>query len=173
MARSRQQATPQQIDVLVRRSKAVALRKSGLNYRMVAAQIVQEYGEDNLPKNYDSRYAWADIQEALLEIRTTLNEDVETLRGLELDRLDDLYQLAYKAARKGQLGGIDRALRVMERRARLKGLDLPIKVAQTDDKGDPLPEKTDDQLVERMMILMALADRRREDGVVPSEELDA
>ena len=56
-------------------------------------------------------------------------EEAVHVRDLELQRLDDLYLIAYRAIIDGyDLAGIDRCLRIMERRAKLLGLDLPAKV---------------------------------------------
>jgi hypothetical protein len=56
-------------------------------------------------------------------------EEAVHVRDLELQRLDDLYLIAYRAIIDGNdLAGIDRCLRIMERRAKLLGLDAAEKV---------------------------------------------
>jgi len=50
---------------------------------------------------------------------------VEEARNVELQRLDNLQLGIWEDACKGKLSAIDRVLRIMERRARLLGLDKP------------------------------------------------
>lgn len=56
----------------------------------------------------------------------TLQEPADELRRIELDRLDALWRPMFKLATSGQQGShayVDRCLRIMERRARMEGLD--------------------------------------------------
>lgn len=56
-------------------------------------------------------------------------EEAVQVRDLELHRLDELYLIAYHAISDGNdLAGIDRCLRIMERRAKLLGIDAAAKV---------------------------------------------
>jgi hypothetical protein len=55
-------------------------------------------------------------------------EEAAVIRDIELQRLDDLYQIAWIEANAGNIAAIDRCLRVMERRAKLLGLDAPEKI---------------------------------------------
>jgi hypothetical protein len=50
------------------------------------------------------------------------------VRDLELQRLDALYLKAWEAVEEGDLPSIDRCLRIMERRAKLLGLDAAEKI---------------------------------------------
>lgn len=61
----------------------------------------------------------------------TLREPAEELRTLELERLDDMTLPLMAQAKKGNQGAVDRLLRIMERRAKLLGLDAPVKIAAT------------------------------------------
>lgn len=53
----------------------------------------------------------------------TLQQPAAELRELELDRLDRLQVRVWGKAIEGNVGAIDRVPRIMERRARLLGLD--------------------------------------------------
>ncbi|MFB6581666.1 hypothetical protein ACFCYC_30405 [Streptomyces sp. NPDC056402] len=65
------------------------------------------------------------------------------MRALEADRLDRLFLVAYrKVVRDQDLTAIDRALRVMERRARLLGLDMPTRTELTGPEGGPVQVAT-------------------------------
>lgn len=60
------------------------------------------------------------VRKALAERQA---EDIDTLRALEADRLDALQAAHWDLAMAGDPGATNSILRVMERRARLFGLD--------------------------------------------------
>lgn len=76
------------------------------------------------------------VTKTLAEIRSRTAEDVEHVRELELHRLDALLKGLWQSASKGSVNAVDRALKIMERRARLLGLDAPTKLASTNPAGD-------------------------------------
>lgn len=120
-----------------RDAAACRLRAQGLTY----PDIARELGFGNAGHAYQS------VQRALVAI---VQEPAEELRRIELDRLDMLWRTALEVMRdthlmtqhgrvvefRGvplkdpgpKLAAIDRLLKVMERRARLLGLDSPKQV---------------------------------------------
>ena len=60
-------------------------------------------------------------------------EEASKVRDLELQRLDALYLVAYAEVEDGNIPAIDRCLRIMERRAKLLGLDAAEKVEHSGD----------------------------------------
>ena len=52
-------------------------------------------------------------------------ENARTVRDLEVKRLDNIMIRRYPQAMDGNQGAVDRMLRIMERRAKLLGLDAP------------------------------------------------
>jgi hypothetical protein len=52
--------------------------------------------------------------------------------------------------RKGDVRSIEAGIRVMERKARLLGLDMPTKVAMTDPDGQGIPLETVRRVMERV-----------------------
>lgn len=68
------------------------------------------------------------VTEELRKIRDKLAEETSEVKTLELQRLDKLFDIAFKKADAGNLPAIDRCIRIMERRARLLGLDMPEKM---------------------------------------------
>jgi hypothetical protein len=52
----------------------------------------------------------------------------QEIRSVEVKRLDALLVMSWKRAAQGDLGAVDRILRIMERRARLLGLDSPERI---------------------------------------------
>lgn len=65
------------------------------------------------------------------EIANIPRSVVDEARRLEESRLDTMLTAVWPAVLRGQLGAIDRALAISTRRARLLGLDAPVKVTGT------------------------------------------
>jgi hypothetical protein len=95
-----------------RRIKALDLRKSGATYAAIAKALQISNGQ-----------AHADVQHSLFQLNQLEKETVEELRRLELERLDMMTLAIAGDVRRGDLHSIDRMLRIMERRAKLLGLD--------------------------------------------------
>ena len=62
----------------------------------------------------------------LSEHRDTITETLIEVAEIELARLDDLLGAVWEKAKAGSLESIDRALKIMDRRARMLGLDKEI-----------------------------------------------
>lgn len=98
--------------------RALELRKAGLTYQKIADAL----GYAN-PMG-----AWKAVNSAL---KKTLQEPSDDLRKMEVERLDAMLFALYPSAMKGMQGAVDRILRIMERRAKLLGLDAPTKTDVT------------------------------------------
>jgi transcriptional regulator len=115
-----------------RRVRALQLRILGLSYRRIAAEL-----------NVSEAQSFRDVQSELDRLAKQAQENAEQLRTLELRRLDEMQaaiapQLFPAKGNNANLGAIDRALRIMERRARLLGLDAPEKKEMSGADGSPL-----------------------------------
>ncbi|MGR3872666.1 hypothetical protein ACUXZZ_29425 [Streptomyces graminifolii] len=160
-----------------RRSDAIDLRLAGVDWLTIARKLAadptinsdgiaypQGYGVERYRKNQDSptnealiHAACRDVRTALADRRAELNDDVDELRALEADRLDRLFFVAYKKAVRDQdLAAIDRTLRIMERRARLLGLDMPVRTELSGPDGGPL--EVENVTVDELDALIALTD---------------
>jgi hypothetical protein len=69
-----------------------------------------------------------DVRRTLEALQRTAIHDLELYRQLELVRLDQLLQGVWVAAVEGNPGAVALALRILERRAKLLGLDAPTKI---------------------------------------------
>ena len=94
--------------------QALDLRKAGVSYEQIARAC-----------GYASRSgAYQAVQR---ELQRTMQEPADDVRQLELMRLDDLYRAMVPKALKGDKDStwyVDRCLAIMDRRARLLGLDM-------------------------------------------------
>lgn len=101
-----------------RRAKAIRLKIDGYTY----TEIAEELG-------YSSRgSANSDIRRALEKHVIEEGLAVEAWRELELARLDVLQKAIWPEAMKGSPRAIETALKILDRRAKLLGLDSAIKL---------------------------------------------
>lgn len=95
-----------------RERRALELRKQGMTYDKIA----QELGFANRSSARDC------VQRCLAR---TVREPADEVRQLECERLDALLQALWPRAMEGNTRSVEVALQVMDRRARLLGLDMP------------------------------------------------
>ena len=92
-------------------ARVLNLRRAGATYEQIAAQL-------GISKTQVALV----VKDGLEEV--TREPAVQVLQ-LELDRLDALFLGVYDKGRKGSVAHIDRALKIMARRAKYLGLDTP------------------------------------------------
>lgn len=107
------------VTALHRQQRAVELRRAGCSYREIGKAI-----------GIGTTSAHRLVSQAVAEARNAVADDVNEMRALELSRLDALLGGLWADARRGHLGAIDRVLKIMERRAKLLGLDAPARVSR-------------------------------------------
>lgn len=103
---------------LDQQAKAMELRRMGYGYQKIA---------DQLDCSVSTAYGY--IKEALTETKQQIEGDALELKAEEISRLDGMLQGIWQEARKGNYGSIDRVLKIMERRARMLGLDAPVRAS--------------------------------------------
>lgn len=118
---------------LDRQRQSLELRRAGLGYEAIGAKL-------GLSKSQAHRLVVA----ALAEAREQVAASADDLRAEEVSRLDAMLTGLWPSARNGAVSSIDRVLKVMERRARLLGLDAPEKRELTGKGGEPLVPATVD-----------------------------
>lgn len=107
-------SVPAQINLTLEQREALELRAAGATFEEIGEH--QGVNKSTAKRRVDAALA------------ATLREPAEELRQVELHRLDRLFTMAYRRASqggKGQMFAIDRCLTIMERRAKLLGLDAP------------------------------------------------
>jgi hypothetical protein len=105
----------QRAAVAQRRRQAIALRLGGADLQTIADRL-----------GYSSRAAVSvDIQRAHEAALREAGADIEVWRALELGRLDRLQLAVWSSAMGGNCRAADVALRIIDRRCRLLGLDAP------------------------------------------------
>jgi len=95
-----------------REEQSLALRLTGATYRQIGSELgITEQG------------AHAAVMRALKRLNERIAEGAEEVRQLELGRLDALLEAVWPRATMGKVDAVDRALKIMARRAALLGLD--------------------------------------------------
>jgi hypothetical protein len=115
--------SPVRTEAAFKQSLAMRLRVKGYDYATIAEKM-------GLGSNASAAY-----QIVLRGIRTVRLESAEEMRDVEITRLDSLNALGWKAiqraSRRGDTKGVATALnalvRLSDRRAKLMGLDAPVK----------------------------------------------
>lgn len=103
----------QQAQTAERRAQAIQLRLSGMDWETIAQQL-----------GYANRAAACkDVSRALEASREAARKAGEDLRALELARLDRMQAALWARVLKGDTKAADTVLRLMQRRARLAGLE--------------------------------------------------
>lgn len=112
---TRNTTTPTMIAAVDFRAAALELRRQGHTYQAIS-NLLREQGVIRTGKAVEKT-----IKKGISEITRELSEEVMVL---ELQRLDMMLVPALAMAIDGNLGAIDRVLKIMDRRARYLGLDV-------------------------------------------------
>lgn len=109
--------------------KAMSLRLENYSYREIAKKLGVAPGTAH-------RY----VRAAVKSIQKKYSEKAELIVTVEINKLDKLEKALQKEAREGDIKASTTILKIMERRARLLGLDAP---ARTELKVDTVDVKID------------------------------
>lgn len=112
MARANRQSEPRVIEARQKAARALDLRKEGKTFEEIAAEVP-----------YNSRQAACDAVKRAIAAIT--REPASELIELELARLDAMWGKHYLNAQAGDVQALAACMKVMERRAKLLGLDAP------------------------------------------------
>jgi hypothetical protein len=113
------------LKALDRHLAALELRKAGATYQQIADQLGYACAKG----------AHKAVQSAL---KATLREPADEVRELEIARLDAALLAIWRRVQGGDEKAIGRLLGIMERRARLLGLDAPKRSEFSGPQGAPL-----------------------------------
>jgi len=125
--------SPKRVLSLKRREIALALRLQGYTYHEIGKRLKISHVS-----------AWQHVKSAMEEHRKALAEDVEQVRDMEVNRLDGMLEKLYPRRKDPRTA--DTILRLMDRRSKLLGLDVPNKV---DVNVTGLEKLSDEELVKK------------------------
>ena len=150
MPRNRSKRDAKRVSLAERRAKALQLRIGGATLDAIASTL-----------GYAQRAnAMRDIDKAIDSIT---RPDALSLVKVEMERLDAMQLSIWLKAKAGDFNAIDRLLKIMQRRAKLLGLDAPTRAEHTGANGGPIvttqfAEMTDEELEDYVARARAGAD---------------
>lgn len=134
---------PERIKAQERARKALDMRKNGASFSNIANKL-----------GYADESGARKAIEALL--KKTTYEAVDEARKLELEKLNMLEMAIAQMVINGNLSAIDRKLRIMDRRAKLLGLDAPTNVQATVNMPTEFIEWAKEQKIDMTAIFKAI-----------------
>jgi predicted transcriptional regulator len=137
-----------------RRPKVVALRKAGYTQREIASQlgvVVSTVSKD--------------LKFSLEEFRAATAEEIAEMRDIDNARIEEMIKGLWVKAKNGQVTSIDRMVKLLERRAKLNGLDGVVKIAPTTPDGDnPYRPMSDEEMAEALADIFKAAQGDQGEG---------
>ncbi len=106
--------SPSRLEAAEKRIAVLRLRRDGLSYTEIGERL-----------GIHRSRAHQIVTEEMGVLSKELAETREELRQLELERLDRMHQAVWASAEQGNHEAIDTVLKLMNRRAKLRGLDAP------------------------------------------------
>jgi len=94
------------------RARALHLRRGGLTFEEIATEL-----------KVDEKRARRLCSDAMEDARAQVAANAKELQAMEVSRLDAMMNSIWDAAMRGNLPVIDRVIKIMERRAKMLGLD--------------------------------------------------
>lgn len=127
--------------------RCVDLRLAGKSFPAIAAEV-----------GCSTSTAHKAVSDWLERTRKDTAQDAVAVLTLEIERLDTMLAALWPAATAGDCQAVDRCLRIMERRAKLLGLDAPdrhrLEAAKVDMGGEPMPvDQARELLAQRLQAL--------------------
>ncbi len=106
--------SPETVEAKMKAAKALELRMEGKTFEAIA----EELGYAGKQGAYDA------VRRSIAAIT---REPAEELLKLDLERLDAMWGIHYLNAQAGDVQALAACMKIMERRAKLLGLDAPVK----------------------------------------------
>jgi len=153
---------PRRLRSLDKELQALELRKTGMTFRAIGKAMTTE---ERL-NGHDGRTVQRWVTRALKRDLEKSSEEVRAIRQLELMRLDDLLSGVYSAAKSGDTFAVNTALKIMERRSKMLGLDTPLLI----ETKSIVDKVVSDNQLERMASLFAKPETSETDGSPDNEE---
>lgn len=112
----------QELDREDRRQDVLLLRRNGLSIRAIAAKV-----------GISPVTVLADLRAGLQAVIEETKDRAEENRAIDLERIDAAVELAMREIESGNIDAIDKLVKLLDRRAKLLGIDAPTKTDVTSD----------------------------------------
>lgn len=117
----------QKVGGKVNEERILELRIRGLSHTKIAAKL-----------DLDQSTVTRALQRAMTRMIESTREKAEQVRDLEATRLDQMLDGVWEGATHGDVQAIDAVVKLMNRRAKLYGLDAPARQEVTGADGGPI-----------------------------------
>lgn len=124
-------SSPAKARRLALQEQAIELRRSGLGFVDIGTKL-------GIGKSTAHRL----VEAGMADARAQITASADDLKAQELSRLDGLLLKLYPVAAAGDVQAIDRVIKIIERRAKLLGLDAPVRTALQGGGDDAPPVST-------------------------------
>ena len=118
-------------DTILRRNRVLELRVAGLSYGDILVELKKDK-RLSLSPGFSENSVIVDIVRSIEEIRSKSADYALEILEIDLLRMENLLMVYYNKALAGDVAAANLTLRIMERRARVLGLDTPRKVEVRD-----------------------------------------
>ena len=108
-----------------RRLEALRLRRSGATFEGIGKAL-----------GVTKQRAYQIVSKYMKDVHEKCAEEAEAMRALEGGRLDDAQKAIWEKVLQGDIQALRAFLLLSARRAKLFGMDSPIKIAPTDPSGE-------------------------------------
>jgi len=137
-------ARARRIQAQENRARAVELRKLGMSYADIGKQL-----------DISAQAAHKTVGKAMTEVKTLQDADAIITKTMELEKLDKVEMRLWNESKVAAVPAFNTMLKVFERRAKLMGLDAPVKHANTNIEGTitldhRIATMSDQEIVERL-----------------------
>lgn len=140
------------------REQALDLRRSGLSYQRIGDAM-----------GISMARAHQLVAKAMEETHRAIAAGADALRAEEVSRLDGMLLALWPKAAGGDVTAVDRVLKIGERRAKLLGIEAPVRIETTGKDGKPIevsstatidPSKLSTQTLQDLLDARIAADGR-------------
>jgi len=156
---SESKTSQRRLRAIERQRQALELRKAGVAFDEIARTL--GYAGPSS--------AYRAVMSAL---KRTLQEPADEVRKLELARLDRAQRTAWERMLQGDLDALGKVLKIMERRAKLLGLEAPTKIAPTDPSGEHEFHLSEDERIRRTAAILAAVAEEHQASLAASDAPD-
>lgn len=109
------------------REQALDLRCAGLSYQRIGEKM-----------GISTARAHQLVSNAMDQTRQAITAGADELRAAEVARLDGMLEKLWIKAKRGEVAAVDRVLKIGERRAKLLGIEAPVRIETTGKDGKPI-----------------------------------
>ena len=127
MAKDRCKTTARIAEAVDKAVEAMELRKAGASFVQIGKQL-----------GFSTQHAHRLVTKELARMNAELKEVAGDVTRLELERLDAMWLGLWTRARQGDDKAVVACLRIMERRAKILGIDAPLRQELTGADGGPI-----------------------------------